>query len=57
MPVAAFIESTKDFTEADKEKRDILGLYQEDIRERLPHFADWIQDRERGKRIRKKNMI
>ena len=31
MPVVAFIESKKDFTEADKEKRDILKLYREDI--------------------------
>ncbi len=29
--VVAFIESRKDFTEADKEKRDILKLYREDI--------------------------
>lgn len=31
MPVVAFIENKKDFTEADKEKRDILKLYREDI--------------------------
>lgn len=31
MPVVAFIESKKDFTEPDKEKRDILKLYREDI--------------------------
>ena len=31
MPVVSFIESKKDFTEADKEKRDILKLYREDI--------------------------
>ena len=31
MPVVAFIESKKDFTEADREKRDILKLYREDI--------------------------
>ena len=31
MPVVLFIESKKDFTEADKEKRDILKLYREDI--------------------------
>ena len=31
MPVVAFIEGKKDFTEADKEKRDILKLYREDI--------------------------
>ena len=31
MPVVSFIENKKDFTEADKEKRDILRLYREDI--------------------------
>ena len=31
MPVVAFIENNKDFTQADKEKRDILKLYREDI--------------------------
>lgn len=31
MPVVTFIESKKDFTEADREKRDILKLYREDI--------------------------
>lgn len=31
MPVVAFIESKKDFSAADKEKRDILKLYREDI--------------------------
>ena len=31
MPVVAFIENKKDFTEVDKEKRDILKLYREDI--------------------------
>lgn len=31
MPVVVFIENKKDFTEADKEKRDILKLYREDI--------------------------
>ena len=31
MTVVAFIKSKKDFTEADKEKRDILKLYREDI--------------------------
>ncbi len=31
MPVVSFIENKKDFTEADKEKRDILKLYREDI--------------------------
>ncbi len=31
MPVVAFIENKKDFTEADREKRDILKLYREDI--------------------------
>lgn len=30
-PVVAFIEGNKDFTEADKKKRDILKLYREDI--------------------------
>ena len=30
-PVVAFVENKKDFTEADKEKRDILRLYREDI--------------------------
>ena len=30
-PVVSFIENKKDFTEADKEKRDILRLYREDI--------------------------
>ena len=30
-PVVAYIENKKDFTEADKEKRDILRLYREDI--------------------------
>ena len=30
-PVVAFIQNKKDFTEADKEKRDILRLYREDI--------------------------
>lgn len=31
MPVVAFIENKKDFTEADREKHDILKLYREDI--------------------------
>lgn len=31
MSVIAFIESKKDFSKADKEKRDILRLYREDI--------------------------
>ncbi|MCR5756212.1 MAG: ATP-binding protein [Acetatifactor sp.] len=31
MSVIAFIESKKDFSQADKEKRDILKLYREDI--------------------------
>lgn len=31
MPVVAFIDNNKDFTQADKEKRDILKLYREDI--------------------------
>lgn len=31
MPIVVFIENKKDFTEADKEKRDILKLYREDI--------------------------
>ena len=31
MSVVTFIESKKDFTEADREKRDILKLYREDI--------------------------
>ena len=31
MSVIAFIESKKDFSKADKEKRDILKLYREDI--------------------------
>ena len=31
MPVVSFIESKKNFTEADREKRDILKLYREDI--------------------------
>ena len=31
MPVVSFIENKKDFTEADKENRDILRLYREDI--------------------------
>lgn len=31
MPVVTFIESKKDFSAADKEKRDILKLYREDI--------------------------
>lgn len=31
MPVVSFVENKKDFTEADKEKRDILRLYREDI--------------------------
>lgn len=31
IPVVSFIENKKDFTEADKEKRDILRLYREDI--------------------------
>lgn len=31
MPLVSFIESKKDFIEADKEKRDILKLYREDI--------------------------
>ena len=30
-PVVAFIQNKKDFTESDKEKRDILRLYREDI--------------------------
>lgn len=30
-PVVAFVENKKDFTEADREKRDILRLYREDI--------------------------
>lgn len=30
-PVVLFVENRKDFTEADKEKRDILKLYREDI--------------------------
>lgn len=30
-PVVVFVENKKDFTEADKEKRDILRLYREDI--------------------------
>lgn len=30
-PVVLFVENKKDFTEADKEKRDILKLYREDI--------------------------
>lgn len=30
-PVSLFIENDKNFTEADKEKRDILNLYREDI--------------------------
>jgi predicted AAA+ superfamily ATPase len=30
-PVVAFIENQKNFTEADREKRDILELYREDI--------------------------
>ena len=31
MPVVAFIDNNKDFTQADKEKREILKLYREDI--------------------------
>ena len=31
MPIVAFIENKKSFTEADKEKRDILKLYREDV--------------------------
>lgn len=31
MPVVAFIDNNKDFTQADKEKRDIIKLYREDI--------------------------
>lgn len=31
MPVLAFIENKKDFSASDKEKRDILNLYREDI--------------------------
>ncbi len=31
MSVIAFIENKKDFSQADKEKRDILKLYREDI--------------------------
>ncbi len=31
MPIVTFIENKKDFTEADREKRDILRLYREDI--------------------------
>lgn len=30
-PVVVFVENKKDFAEADKEKRDILRLYREDI--------------------------
>ena len=30
-PVVVFVENKKDFTEADREKRDILRLYREDI--------------------------
>lgn len=30
-PVVLFVENNKDFTEADKEKRDIIKLYREDI--------------------------
>lgn len=30
-PVISFIENSKDFTVADKEKRDILKLYRNDI--------------------------
>ena len=31
MPVVLFIENKKNFTQADKEKRDILRLYRDDI--------------------------
>ena len=31
MPVVTFIKNKKDFTETDKEKRDILKLYREDV--------------------------
>ena len=43
MPVVTFIESKKDFTEADREKRDILKLYREDIMKIDAKYRRYLQ--------------